>query len=340
MEFTFSTVLLILLILGAINYLSMIARQRLIPQLRADPGAYFQREGFTGDTKADAESGEKTEKTEKTEKEVYLKNDQLYDDFYSSVYDQLTSNGRVTQAKVALLINNWKKEGMEPSGMTVLDAGCGTGIASVAFAKMNVKNVIGVDKSTAMLKRATDVTLQQAKLDEKQKASIDFRHADLLSPSALGGSSVTHMAALYFTIYYLRDMDAFFRNAFLWVKPGGQLSVEVVNKYKFDPMLESASPWVGFSIQKYAKDRITESKVVFDTFEYSGNFDLTDPEAEFRETFRFKDGKIRRQKHTFLMPSITDIVKSAQAAGWKYTKFIDLTIVGFEYSFLLMFRHP
>jgi 2-polyprenyl-3-methyl-5-hydroxy-6-metoxy-1,4-benzoquinol methylase len=130
MEFTFSTVLLILLILGAINYLTMVARQRLIPQLRAEPGAYFQREGFTGDTKADAENGEK---------EVYLKNDQLYDDFYSSVYDQLTSNGRVTQAKVALLINNWKKEGMEPSAMTVLDAGCGTGIASVAFAKMNVK---------------------------------------------------------------------------------------------------------------------------------------------------------------------------------------------------------
>ena len=38
--------------------------------------------------------------------------------------------------------------------------------------------------------------------------------------------------------------------------------------------------------------------------------------------------------------SITEIVKSAQAAGWKYTKFIDLTVVGFEYSFLLMFRHP
>ena len=136
------------------------------------------------------------------------------------------------------------------------------------------------------------------------------------------------------------DKETVFRNLYFWIKPGGRLVVHVVNKHKFDPMLESASPWVGFSLQKYTTDRITESKVTFDKFDYSGKFDLTDPEAEFRETFRFKDGRVRRQKHTFHMPTITDIVKSAQAAGWKYTKFIDLTVVGFEYSFLLMFRHP
>jgi ubiquinone/menaquinone biosynthesis C-methylase UbiE len=327
-----STVLLILLILGAINYISMIARDRVVPQLIADPGAFIQREGFTGDTKA---------VEPKENKEVFLKNNELYDDFYASVYDQLTSNGRVTQAKVALLLNTWKREGgMAPEDMIVADAGSGTGMAAVSFAKMNVKKVIAIDKSSAMLARAKDTTLTQAKLTDKQSEAIEFRNTDLLSPSALGGSSVTNMAALYFTIYYLRDIDAFFRNAFLWVKPGGYLSVEVVNKYKFDPMLESASPWVGFSLQKYTTDRITESKVTFDKFDYSGKFDLTDPEAEFRETFRFKDGRVRRQKHTFHMPNITEIVKSAQAAGWKYTKFIDLTVVGFEYSFLLMFRHP
>jgi hypothetical protein len=40
------------------------------------------------------------------------------------------------------------------------------------------------------------------------------------------------------------------------------------------------------------------------------------------------------------MPDIAQIVKSAQAAGWIYTKFTDLTVIGFEYAFLLSFRHP
>ena len=114
----------------------------------------------------------------------------------------------------------------------------------------------------------------------------------------------------------------------------------MVNKYKFDPMLESASPWVGFSLQKYSKKRITESNVTFDKFQYTGRFDLYDPQAEFIETFRFKDGTIRRQKHKFTMPTMEEIVKIGQAAGWVYTKYIDLVMVGFEYSYLLFFRHP
>jgi SAM-dependent methyltransferase len=202
-----------------------------------------------------------------------------------------------------------------------------------------VKSVLGVDKSKAMLERA-ETNVAESKLTEEQKKKITFREADLLNPSALGGSSVTHAMCLYFTIYYLPDKDAFFRNMFLWVKPGGELVVEVVNKYKFDPLLDSASPWIGFSLQKYSKERVTESKVVFDKFEYSGKFDLGDPGAEFRETFRFKDGKIRRQRHRFSMPPINEIAKMGQRAGWVYTKYVDLTMVGFEYSYLLFFRHP
>jgi hypothetical protein len=45
---------------------------------------------------------------------------------------------------------------------------------------------------------------------------------------------------------------------------------------------------------------------VFDKFDYEAEFELEDPKAEFRETFRFKDGSVRRQKHSLLMPSIAD----------------------------------
>lgn len=313
---SFTKILFILLVLAAVNYFALIAIQKLQSQVIIAPGMAPQREGFT-DT---------------PQKEIFLSNDTLYDKFYASVYDQLTQQQTRTAAKVALIMNEWKQKAWKAEEMEVLDAGCGTGVASAAFAKMKVKKVLALDKSEAML--------DKAKFGNQNNPTVTFRQADLNNPSALGGGEVTHAACLYFTLYYLPDKDAFFRNMFLWVKPGGQLVVEVVNKYKFDPLLESVSPLVGFSLQKYSKKRLTESNVVFDKFQYTGRFDLFDPAAEFTETFRFKDGTVRRQKHKLTMPSMEQIVKMGQAAGWTYLKYMDLTVVGFEYSYLLFFRHP
>ena len=85
-----------------------------------------------------------------------------------------------------------------------------------------------------------------------------------------------------------------------------------------------------------------KSKVKFDKFDYEATFGL-DPDSpsmgEFRETFRFKDGTVRRQAHSFFMPDITLIVNRAKSAGWNYKGFVDQTRMGFEYSYLLMFSH-
>jgi SAM-dependent methyltransferase len=315
-----SWILLGLLILLVLNYLVQIALQRIKPQLESI-------EGFSG-------------ATDVSETVEYLSNDEIYDGFYASIYDQLTQNMTRTQGKIALIMTEWKNDGSSPEQMSVVDAGCGTGMASVALAKMNVSKIIAVDKSKQMLEHMKNELIPKSTLSKEQIAKIEPRIADLMSPSALGGAEVTHGICLYFSLYYMPDIDAFFRNMFLWIKPGGRLAVEVVNKHKFDPMLESASPWMGFSLQKYSDERVTESKVTFDKFEYTGKFELTDPQAEFRETFKFKDGRVRKQRHRFRMPDIAQIVKSAQAAGWVYTKFTDLTVIGFEYAFLLSFRHP
>lgn len=315
-QLTLSKILFFLLLLAGLNYLALLFFDQMQTRTLIAPGMAPQREGFT-----DMKEGE-----------VFLTNDTLYDKFYASVYDMLTQQQTRTAAKVTLVLQEWQKKGWKAEEMEVLDAGCGTGVASAAFAKMKVKHILALDKSEAML--------DKAKFGNQKNPSVQYRLADLQNPSALSGGEVTHAACLYFTLYYLPDKEAFFRNLFLWVKPGGEITIEVVNKYKFDPLLESASPLVGFSLQKYSKKRLTESNVTFDKFVYSGRFDLYDPTAEFTETFRFKDGKVRRQKHKLTMPSMEEIVKIGQSAGWIYTKYIDLVVVGFEYSYLLFFRHP
>ena len=271
----------------------------------------------------------------------YLENDELYDSFYASIYDQLAQGAVRTQAEIGLLLHEWtSRGGMPVEKMKVLDAGSGTGIATAAFAKMNVSKVIGVDKSAAMIERAEKVTIPASTLTEQQQQVIEFRNTDLLNPSALSAAEVTHAVMFYFVPYEVKDLEAVLRNMYVWVAPGGKLAIEVVNKHKFDPMLEAAAPWMAFSLQKYSDKRITKSSITFDKFAYDGEFDLQDPSAEFRETFRFKDGTVRRQRHRFHMPDISEIVKLGTTCGFQYDKYIDLTPIGFEYGYLLCFSHP
>ena len=266
----------------------------------------------------------------------WLQNDELFDDFYASVFMKLTQIETLIQAESAICLQEFetitKKE-----HMNILDAGCGVGIATCAFKKLGVKSVVGLDKSRAMIQYARNTVLPNTTLTDIEKQDIEFRNMDLLGPTSANAAEFTHACILYFTIYYFRDLDTLFRNLALWVKPGGSLAIEVVNKYKFDPVLNPSNPWVGISPQKYATERLHKSTIVFDTFDYESVFELEDPRAEFRETFRYKDGSVRRQKHTLYMRSIPDIVKIAKESGWLYTKYVDLMPLSFQYGYILFF---
>lgn len=322
-------ILLILIALVALNYLSTLLQENLIQPFVA---SMEQKEGF--------EDHDETKAVDESQGMIrWLDNSQLYDSFYAGVYDQLTQGSVRTQAEVGLMLHEWTKRGADLKTFEVLDGGCGTGIACAALAKMGVKRIVGMDTSQSMLNQAATKTLEESTLTNEQKRTIEWKKADLIDPSANAGGSFTHAFLLYFTIYYFADKETVFRNLFFWVKPGGRLVVHVVNKHKFDPMLESSAPWLGFSLQKYSDSRVTKSEVVFDKFKYIAEFDLQDPLAEFRETFRFKDGKVRRQKHTFRMEDMNAIVGMAKAAGWEYMGYTDLTPVSFEYAYHLHFKH-
>jgi len=271
-----------------------------------------------------------------TSKYEWLSNDDLFDDFYASVFTKLTQNDKLIQAESAICMEEFTKHTPKDQ-LIILDAGCGIGIGTASFAKQGAGMTVGIDKSQAMIRYAKGTTIPTTTLNDSQKQDVEFRQFDLMGPGAAAAAEFTDAVLLYFTIYYFRDLDTLFRNLALWVKPGGNLAVEVVNKFKFEPILDSSNPWVGFSPQKYSKERITKSKVVFDKFDYEANFELDDPKAEFRETFRFKDGSVRRQKHTLYMPNMPDIIKKAQNNGWTYTKYVDLMPMSFAYGYLLFF---
>jgi len=318
----FQMILLFLILMGILHYIWLIYKDKY-EIIKSD----FS-EGFTGSS-SDAE----------VSRTVWFENDELFDEFYASVYDNLTQlSGRYPQ-ELALILHQWKKTASTDE-MDVLDVGCGTGIASVLLAKMGVHSIVGLDKSEAMLRRARNVVLPAMALSQEKKDSVTFLQGDMNQQATFTAGQFSNAVVLFFVIYYSVDKAGLFQNLFHWIRPGGSIAIEVVNKYKFDPMLEAASPFVGVSLQKYTKERITKSKVEFDRFSYEAEFDLQDPAAEFRETFRFADKSVRRQRHTLNMTDIKDIVHLAQTAGWKYEGNIDLVTAGFEYAYVLLFTHP
>jgi len=318
-------IILFLILAGLLHYLWLVWQDKYEVLLPSG-----LKEGFT-DTGATTDA--------ELSKTLWFENEDLFDEFYGSVYDNLTQlSGRYPQ-ELSLILHQWKKTASVDT-MDVLDVGCGTGIATVLFAKQGVNSVVGLDKSEAMLRRARNVTLPAANLDKTKRESVSFLAGDMNQQYTFSAGQFSHAAVLFFTVYYSNDKAGLFQNSYHWIRPGGMLAIEVVNKYKFDPMLEAAAPFIGLSLQKYSKERHTKSKVEFDRFSYEAEFDLQDPIAEFRETFRFADKSVRRQRHTLNMSDIKEIVHFAQIAGWNYNGNIDLVTAGFEYAYVLMFTHP
>lgn len=252
--------------------------------------------------------------------------DRCYDKFYAKVYDPLVQPLARAPLETKVPLEWFQEKGRQPSEIRVADIGCGTGIHVELFARAGVASVAGYDRSPDMI------------AEGKRR----FPHLDLI----VGDATVATMAVAsqfdlvtmyYFTIYLVPDRTQMLKNIFLWLAPGGLFVCHIANKLKFDPILEAASPFVGFSVQKYADERVTRSQVTFDEFEYTGDFQLHGSRGVYEELFKFKDGSVRRHEQRVWMPNIDVLVGEVAAAGFKYAHHVDLTAIGYEYNYLFFF---
>ena len=252
----------------------------------------------------------------------------IYDDFYADIYDYLVYNKTKDMYEVGEIIDR-----THPTEQSIiLDIGSGTGSTVAALSKKNLK-VIGLDNSLAMI--------------EKSKAnypSFNFQQGDALKAQNFQPESFTHILCLYFTIYYFKDKHIFFKNCFDWLKPGGYLVVHLVDREMFDPILNAANPLITLSPQRYAKDRITTSKITFDDFKYNANFilDPTTNNASFVEKFEDRNtGKVfRKNEHKMYMQTESEILNIVEQTGFIYNGKIDLIKAAYEYQYLYIFIKP
>jgi len=273
--------------------------------------------------------------TNNNNKEGFIQSDQfvnktgedIYDDFYADIYDYLVYNRLKNDYEIGQIINASGPN----SESIILDIGCGTGEHVNAFT-MKGSNTTGLDISPAMITKA-----QQKFPDSK------FIVGNALNPDNFNPASFTHILCMYFTIYYFQNKLIFFNNCFNWLMPGGYLIIHLVNRDQFDPILPPGNPLLLVSPQKYAKTRITTTKVKFTDFSYHADFqfDKTKNIAKFMEKFKQdKSGKVRKNEHTLYMEPQESILTQAQEAGFILQGKVDLLKAQYEYQYLYILTKP
>lgn len=263
----------------------------------------------------------------------YIGNKKIYDNFYCRIYDELFYSKGKNYFEINDLINNGIDEwnGFK-TNIKILDLGCGTG-RHVRLLDKNGYKTIGLDNSKEMIK------LAKHKYNKDDTSYPKFLYGDMLENKLFNAKIFTHITCYFFTIYYIKDHKKLFSNIHYWLKDNGIFSVHLVNPDKFDPILDKASPFPLFSLQRYSKKRVNKTDLEFNNFHYTANFKQNGKLSSLTEIFNWKnEDKIRKQRHQFYMPDINEMKKFIKNAGFKLNKITHLGPVGFEYQFIYHFK--
>ena len=252
---------------------------------------------------------------------------EIYDKFYASIYNDLVYDKVKNEYEVGEILN-----ATHPTNQSlILDIGSGTGQHVAALNDAGYPTV-GLDLSPSMVGIA-----------KKKYPNLKFKQGSALEFMLYPADSFTHILCLYFTIYYIKDKNRFIKNCFDWLKPGGYFVLHLVNRDKFDPILNTADPLQLVSAQRYAKKRITNSLIKFKDFKYRGDFKLNKKNntATFEEIFKDDKTKhIRQNIHKMYMHTQKHILSIAKENGFILLGKIDMVPVQYEYQYLYILQKP
>jgi ubiquinone/menaquinone biosynthesis C-methylase UbiE len=260
--------------------------------------------------------------------DIVLEDKDIYDSAYAKIYKSLWHSSKEMLEFEQVSLHEMLAD-QTVSDVKVLDMCCGIAQHACFFKSLNV-GYMGVDISQDMLAEA------------RQKCPTDYKRADVTDAGIFSPKSFSHALLLGFSIYEFPNPKVATDNAFLWLKPGGTLVIHMVEPDKYDPLLELASPFAAFSLQKYSSDRQTKSDIFFDDFKYSGEFKKkkNEDDAIYHETMTRYTGtpKYRENIRHWTMPSLDRMIEIVKTSGFRMKEKIDLVSSGKEYQYLVFFE--
>ena len=243
-----------------------------------------------------------------------LKLDQeVYDTFYTSVYDEIF----IPLPRVEKIIQLLQKTEPYKESSTFLDIGSRTGMLVNALSKQGY-NAVGIDKSESMIQYA-----------EAKYALIPFIEGDPMIPMQFEPNTFTHICCVEFTIYQFLDKSELFRNIHTWLTVGGYLFLHLVDLETFDTVIPCGKPYLLEDITPYLPihkqkrnlvDGIVglETLVEFDDYHYKSKYMIRNTKWKWIETFTDKKTKhVRQHERTLFMDTAKSIISLVERHGFK-----------------------
>ena len=254
----------------------------------------------------------------------------IYDNFYSKVYDKLFVSDIKNEFELFNVNNYTVKEDrhFDNKSIKFLDLGCGTG-KHLTILKRTGHNCVGIDKSMKMLEVA-----------RRNEPTIPLVKGDFHNKSTFKNREFSHITCFFYTIYYSEYPDKIFKNVNYWLKPKGYFCIHLVDRDKFDPVLERASKLIPlFNPQKHSHTRVTQTKLKFDKFKYVADWKFKKDNVQFEENFMFNNNSQHRQnRHHFYMKNIDYYKKLAKKNGFKLIRIIDLLPANHDDNYVYIFQ--
>jgi SAM-dependent methyltransferase len=245
----------------------------------------------------------KQEGFEQNDAFVLKQNNDIYDKFYSEKYDLL-----MKPEKRALFETQTVIEMTKPTHNSVfLDIGSGTGHLVNLLLHKGYR-AYGIDKSQDMASKSEE-------LFPNNEIVVD----DVLKPMAFEHNTFSHILCMGGTIYEIKEKETFFKNCYYWLVPNGYLILHLVDKDRFDPIIPATKALLtNNNMQKYMKNRNTNSNMNFDTFSYSADyiFPKNDSKVIVKEKFTDNIGHIRQNENTLHMNPVEQILQIAIRNGF------------------------
>jgi len=260
-------------------------------------------------------------------------NSEIFDDFYVDIYDNLVFNRKKNDFEIDNILDITKSNTKPSSKPYILDIGCGTG-HHVNNLQEKGANVIGIDKSSAMIKKARN-----------NYPDLTFNACNAIDQMAYEDNTFTHITCLYFTIYYIKNKKQLLENCYKWLAPNGKLILHLVDINKFDHEI-MVSP----KIKSNNNERVTKNIVNFNNMDYKSEFksnksnksnksDKSDkiiyPNAIFKETFKMKDSNtVRINEHKLYMSTQKSILSLAKDIGFTLESQVEMDSVKYKNHYL------
>jgi ubiquinone/menaquinone biosynthesis C-methylase UbiE len=233
---------------------------------------------------------------------IIKENADIYDDFYCQIHDDIHQPDHRIEDELLFVIRS-----TQPSkNANFLDVGSGTGDFVDQLVAAGYR-AYGMDRAKPMIDIAK----------EKYPEHADqFVLGDVMKTLEFESGTFSHIVCSYFTIYEMEDKRTFFRNCFFWLKSSGYLVLHLVDPEDFDAIAPAAKRVLHENPRNWKKERITETIVDFNDFQYKSNYRFGE-KVMFQQQFMDKTSKnVRENNQVLYMSDKNSILELAKACGF------------------------